>query len=309
MVQKQVKKAMKKKKKHTEELRVFEKISVPNSDQESFNSSSSEEGEIWKLDSVELFRFNNNHSSEKVKEHTESFLNLDDCINANYNYESLRSRLVSHSNSNKNYKKFTSSMQEDLVPIIFGELIPEDKIRKNNSKNMSVSQNYVRSNSMYVKILMNSGASASIIHDLVVRRNKFNTRKTSANNWSTIAGSFPTSCEAEVKVKLPELNFTAHTFPPIYVTSQKSNYNVINGQDLLRELGINLDFQNNFVCWKETKIPMKSNNYKMRTNFAFQESKFIKSAINRIKKIWDANYEKANLKEITNKLKYLNSDK
>ena len=46
----------------------------------------------------------------------------------------------------------------------------------------------------------------------------------------------------------------------------------------------------------------------MRTNFVIQDSKNIKSATNRIKKILDAKYEKANLKEITNKLKYLNSD-
>ena len=53
---------------------------------------------------------------------------------------------------------------------------------------------------------------------------------------------------------------------------------------------------------------MKSINCKMRTNFVIQESKNIKSATNRIKKILDANYEKANLKEITTKLKYLKSD-
>ena len=47
MVQKQVKKVLKqKKRKHTETLNVFEKMSVSNSDQESFNSSSSEEGKV-----------------------------------------------------------------------------------------------------------------------------------------------------------------------------------------------------------------------------------------------------------------------
>ena len=48
MVQKQVKKALKqnKKKKRTEELRAFENMSVSDSDQESSDSSSSEEGEI-----------------------------------------------------------------------------------------------------------------------------------------------------------------------------------------------------------------------------------------------------------------------
>ena len=47
----------------------------------------------------------------------------------------------------------------------------------------------------------------------------------------------------------------------------------------------------------------------MRTNFTIQESKNVNSATNRIQKILDAKYKKANLKEITNKLKYLNSDK
>ena len=51
---------------------------------------------------------------------------------------------------------------------------------------------------------------------------------------------------------------------------------------------------------------MKLNNSKMRTNFAIQENKDIKSATNRIKKILDAKYEKANLKEMTNKSKYSN---
>ena len=62
---------------------------------------------------------------------------LDNYINA-HNYESLRFRLLNQPNSNKNHRNFTSSTQENLVPITFGELIPEDKIRKNDSKNMSV---------------------------------------------------------------------------------------------------------------------------------------------------------------------------
>ena len=44
--------------------------------------------------------FNTNHSNKKLKQ------NSDDWINANYNYESLRSCLVSQSNSNKYNKHF-----------------------------------------------------------------------------------------------------------------------------------------------------------------------------------------------------------
>ena len=107
MVQKQVKKALKqKKRKHTEELSAFEKWIFSDSDQESINRSSSEEDKVWKLGSGELFNLNNNHSGKKLKQHTESFLNLDDCISANYYYESLRSHLVSQPNSDKIDKKF-----------------------------------------------------------------------------------------------------------------------------------------------------------------------------------------------------------
>ena len=42
---------------------------------------------------------------------------------------------------------------------------------------------------------------------------------------------------------------------------------------------------------------MKSINCMMRTDFAIQESKKIKSATNRTKKILNTKYEKANLKK------------
>ena len=45
---------------------------------------------------------------------------------------------------------------------------------------------------------------------------------------------------------------------------------------------------------------------KMRTNFAIQYSKNIKSATNIIEKILDDKYKKINLKLITTKFKFLN---
>ena len=47
----------------------------------------------------------------------------------------------------------------------------------------------------------------------------------------------------------------------------------------------------------------------MGTNFAIQEGQNIKNATKRMKKFLGAKYEKASLKEMTTKLKYLNSDK
>ena len=48
-----------------------------------------------------------------------------------------------------------------------------------------------------------------------------------------MAGSFSTS---HIKFKMPELNGTVHISEPFHVTTKKSNYNVILGKVLLREL-------------------------------------------------------------------------
>ena len=92
------------------------------------------------------------------------------------------------------------------------------------------------------------------------------------------------------------MNITAHIFTLFHVTSQKSNYDITFGRDLQRELGKNLLFQNNIVGLKETNIPMKSINCKMKTNFTIQDSKNIKCATNWIKIIIDAKYKKVELK-------------
>ena len=50
---------------------------------------------------------------------------------------------------------------------------------------------------------------------------------------------------------------------------------------------------------------MKPINCKMRTHFRIQDSKNVRNATKRIKKILDANYEKANLKKNVHKPTYL----
>ena len=106
---------------------------------------------------------------------------------------------------------------------------------------MSPKQNGVRWSNTYVKILMDSGDSASIIHKSYISKNNFITKGTSTNKWSTMAGSFSMSHEAEITFKMPELNVTAHISVPVHMTTKKSNYNAIFGGDW--ELGIQLDYQ------------------------------------------------------------------
>ena len=74
------------------------------------------------------------HSSKKIKCYTESFNNLDDCINSNFNYESMRSRLASHHNKN-NSEKYSENT--DLVPITFGLIVNNSSSNKTSQKTVS----------------------------------------------------------------------------------------------------------------------------------------------------------------------------
>ena len=254
------------------------------------------------LGSNEDYLDNIKHSRKKLKTYSEKFSTLDKYVNSNFNYESLRSRLTNHNNKKLSKNKIMNKInQTDLVPITFGVLITKER----NSETVSTKQNSGRWRNTYVKILMDSGASASIIHEFYVNKNNFITGKTSANEWSTLAGSFSMSHKAEITLKMPELNVTAHISAPFHVTTKKSNYNVIFGRDLLRELEIQLDFHKNFIGWKDINLPMKTIGCKTKTYFTIQDSKNVRNKNKRIKKILDANNKKASLREIVNNLKYL----
>ena len=200
-------------------------------------------------------------------------------------------------------------MDEDLVPITFGLILTNKPTKVDSStkrtQKVSRSKNLNRKETKYVKVLLDSGASASIIHQSYVRKNNYDFRKTSANAWTTMAGSFSTSYETTINLTLPELNPTAHISAKMHMTENKSNYDVIFGRDLLRELGISLDFKNNTVTWQHIEIPMKPKDCTVRGHFAIEESVNVKQATSRIKKILDAKYEKANLKQLVKKLNYL----
>ena len=78
---------------------------------------------------------------------------------------------------------------------------------------------------------------------------------------------------------------------------------------MLRELGIQIDFQNNSIRWDDINLPMKPIDCKMRTHFTINDRKYIRNTTKRIKKILNAKYKKDNSNKIVNHKKYLNNDK
>ena len=100
-----------------------------------------------------------------------------------------------------------------------------------------------------------------------------------------MAGTFNTNQKVDINLKLPELNSMAEIKVECHVTKNESNYDIIIGRNVLRELGIILDFANNKTIWKEIEIPMKPLDCRKIEHFSIRDSARVYNETKRIKKI------------------------
>ena len=69
---------------------------------------------------------------------------------------------------------------------------------------------------------------------------------------------FATDGKAKIQFKLPELSSTKIIEHEVHITKQKSVYDMVMGQDILKALGIDIRFSDMTVAWENVTIPMKS---------------------------------------------------
>ena len=120
-----------------------------------------------------------------------------------------------------------------------------------------------------------------------------------------MSGQFRTQARVKLDFTLPELSPTAKCTTKFYVTTQKSNYDIILGRDTLRKLGIKIDFQNNTVVYGDSEIDMKPISCTRNKHYNINESGATKVETKRLKRILDAKYKKANLKKIVSEAEHL----
>lgn len=90
-------------------------------------------------------------------------------------------------------------------------------------------------------------------------------------------------------------------------------YDMVLGQDVISELGINLDFESQQIKWGQLGVDMKEPNFirKDQRSFTFYKStepKAVREDTKRATRILDANYEKANLPNIVKECSHLNKE-
>ena len=215
------------------------------------------------------------------------FKTLDSCIN--YHIAEREDREV-HLIGSTRRPRIQPRTKAPLSPITFGRL----RTRHGDPKPKTI------------KILLDTGASGSIVHYSSVKKLRQKLNKTT--EWGTAAGSFTTNKICKLQFTLPELHEKRLINWDFHVTRQSFNYDMIIGRDLLTELGLEFSFKKQTITWDTAEIPMKPRDCTPETSFYIQESLAVDEATDRIKQIIDAKYEPADLKQVVKDCKHLDSN-
>ena len=156
-----------------------------------------------------------------------------------------------------------------------------------------------------VKILCDSGATATIVKHGFVKNLRL--KRQDATTWKTPAGNFQTKSKCEIDFKMPEFHQHRNIKWKAYVTTQPMLYDIILGQDLMQELGLIIDYKTNTLKWDDATIAMKPVDAQPAELFEIPEGKALKEASNRLEDILAAKYAPANLEEVVETCKHLDS--
>ena len=123
-----------------------------------------------------------------------------------------------------------------------------------------------------------------------------------------MSGKYECTEFAKVHMALPEFHDDRIIEWGFHLTDNLGNYDMILGRDLITELGIVLDFKSMEVEWDGARIPMKDASASANTSFHVQERGCIAEMSDRVNRILDAKYEKADLSAIAKAQSHLKEE-
>ena len=194
-----------------------------------------------------------------------------------------------------------AKLKEEPTPVTVANILGGKKKRKIKYNNL--------------RALLDSGSSGSIAYKKYVS----NTTKTKTKSYSTGNGVLKIKEEANVCFTLPEFsNSKIINWKFDVIDSKDLGYDIIIGRDLMKALGIGLCFKEQLISWEGNEIPMRDYRQLKGWNLSKHEMKTIiqrmnepiatQQATNRMIKILDSNYHKANLKLVVEGAKHLNDN-
>ena len=157
------------------------------------------------------------------------------------------------------------------------------------------------------KVLLDSGASGSLASCKSIPEIK--SKGSTSTVWNTAAGSFTTSAKTTIDLVFPEFSLSRVVHAHLHVTTERlSGYDLILGRDMLSALGIILDFSRDMIVWDDGEMPMKPRESTRENSLFIKEPDALVEEADRMSKILDAKYQKADLQHVAQSTKGLTKE-
>ncbi len=167
-----------------------------------------------------------------------------------------------------------------------------------------------------LRCLLDSGCSSSIILLKHLPKGTVLRKPTRPTEWRTLAGNYTTLHKATVEFKLVEFSTDRRIRWKFHVDActdpEKSQYDIILGNDILHPLGINFLYSENRITWDGLEIPLRdqrvlhsSETVKALYQLALDATPTVQQAERRHATILDADYSAADINEYINQLEHL----
>ena len=165
-------------------------------------------------------------------------------------------------------------------------------------------------------VLFDSGCAATLVNHRLVKDLK-QTRE-NKTKWRTKAGKFTTTNKCKITFTLPAFyehrEITWNCYVDTTNNNNNINYDLIIGRDLMHEIGINILFKDSLIEWDGATIPMQSTDKLDKTYVDEFEQEImlvhdpVTTEAERIQRIVEAKYSKADLLEVTNNCKTISEN-
>ena len=149
-----------------------------------------------------------------------------------------------------------------------------------------------------LKVLLDSGASESVILEKYTLKLRVKKAKTSTTWVTPGGGTLRTDKTVKGMFTLPELHDNKLIEWDWHVTKDLGAYDAIIGRDMMEFLGIDIRFSNQTVEWDNAEMPFKDGDATVAEAYHVDEPEVVTNASDRLKKILDAKYEAADLRQI-----------
>ena len=179
----------------------------------------------------------------------DEFDSLDACLDA-YN---LGTYIRSQTNPNKRQR--VGPVPADMRPLAFARL------------NTSLGKPEPKT----IKVLLDSGASESLVTAEHVKKLRARGSKTKPTTWTTPAGEMTTQSKVKVQFTLPELQENKLIEWNVHVVDNMGAYDMIIGRDIMSFLGIDIRFSDQVVTWEGAEMPFKPLDATVETHYQIDE--------------------------------------